>query len=562
MKKIFGLIIVAGLGFFIVALYSYFTEQQKQATQLNQVVTNFEKTKNYLLKHYQGNYPIPTGDLILLDDTKTMIHLSDRNIPLNKIKNLYVIQATTCDILKNDKQFQSVAYDEINSLWKLHRCFTYAVTADRKNFQIWTIINKNGEYVAKLDGTIKDSITRSYDSPRLVKNNSSIDLPYPPKLSPVVIVDNLWKSKLYAQIINNSTFEKKKISLHGWTNYLLSSPGKYDIKIYGKLSPTTQAKFVDVVGDIVNLQWDKSGKLVFEVKDYEIKWKKKSYLASAGRFVAEVLKLAPDTDMKVSHKNTTLVIRWTKFTVSADDENFDTFLTLGHIVQLLNWQKIDLTLQKAFSLIKNNKLVNDLQKVKQLTSFTVVNDVVNNPKWNFSVMHNTSLNDILSGAKSIKKYKISYENWQKISLIVIDLPNENDKLKKILQANKNKLGLTEVYKQIEKDHGKGAARVYKNLVNNICKANLSKKWLDISKLWYLLTLDKDRIWKLNLKSTIAEKLNLNNDYVILTSRHYNWQDSQVLGYSPKDKYWVRTISLWALNYDKEVSKLVVACNDN
>ena len=64
MKKIFGLIIVAGLGFFIVALYSYFTEQQKQATQLNQVVSNFEKTKNYLLKHYQGNYPIPTGDLI------------------------------------------------------------------------------------------------------------------------------------------------------------------------------------------------------------------------------------------------------------------------------------------------------------------------------------------------------------------------------------------------------------------------------------------------------------------------------------------------------------------
>jgi glycerol-3-phosphate cytidylyltransferase-like family protein len=61
-------------------------------------------------------------------------------------------------------------------------------------------------------------------------------------------------------------------------------------------------------------------------------------------------------------------------------------------------------------LIKNNKLVNDLQKVKQLTSFTVVNDVVNNPKWNFSIIHNTSLNDILSGAKSIKKYKISYEN--------------------------------------------------------------------------------------------------------------------------------------------------------
>jgi hypothetical protein len=61
-------------------------------------------------------------------------------------------------------------------------------------------------------------------------------------------------------------------------------------------------------------------------------------------------------------------------------------------------------------LIKNNKLVNDLQKVKQLTSFTVLNDVVNNPTWKYSVIDNKGLSDILSGAKSIKKYNISYEN--------------------------------------------------------------------------------------------------------------------------------------------------------
>jgi len=79
---------------------------------------------------------VPTGDLILLDKTKDLIHLEDRNIPLDKIKDLYIIQATTCDILKDDEAFQKIAFDPNNSLGKIKRCFTYAITADRKNFQI------------------------------------------------------------------------------------------------------------------------------------------------------------------------------------------------------------------------------------------------------------------------------------------------------------------------------------------------------------------------------------------------------------------------------------------
>ena len=562
MKKVFIAIIILSLAFVGYALYKWVNTQRQSQLVQQANISNFEATKNYLIKHFKWNYPIPTGDLILLDKTKTMIHLSDRNVSLNEIPNLYVIQGTTCDILKDNNEFQKVAYDKNNSLSKLKRCFTYSVTSDRKNFQIWTIIKKDWTYVAKLDGTINSSITRSYDSPRLVQNWSEVDLPYPSKLSPVVVIHNLWKSKIFAEILNTKNYDKKKIVLQDWINYLLSSPGEYNIKIYWNVYPTTNVKFVDVVWDIVNLRWNNAWQLNFTVKWYKIFWNKKDYIADAGKFLAEILKLSPSSDMTVKHWWTTLVIRWTKFTVQADSENFDTFLSLGHIVQLLEWKKIDLTMEKAFSLIKGTKIVQDLQKVKQLASFTVFYDVLNNPKWSYSIAYNQlNSTDILSGVKSIKKYGINYENWQKIKLIVIWLDNDTKKFDKMLEKNKNKFGLLETYKEIEQQHGKWKDRIYKNLIDNICSAN-SAKGLDISKIWYLLDIDKSQFGKLTLKSDILQQLNLTKpNYIILTSRHYNWQNSQVLGYNPNDSLWIRTISLPGLNYDDKISKVIVACEE-
>lgn len=568
MKKIIWiLIITGGIGALGYAIFAFMQKRNEDLEKQKAVVSNFEFTKDYLIKHYKWNYPIPSWNLILLDKTKMMIHLSDRNTPLNKIKNLYVIQWTTCNILKNDKTFQNRNYDEVHSIKSgnkivLKRCFTYAVTADRKNFQIWTIVKKGDQYIAKLDWTIKDSITRSYSSPRLVKNGSKIDLPYPSRLSPVIIVKNLGNSKLEAKITDLNLWETRKIKLKEWINYLLSDLWTYNIRILWIIkNPLTRIDFVDVDGDLIHLKPSDKWLLNFEIKDYKLKGKKKSYIIETGKFLAEVLKLAPDTDMTVSHNGTTLVIRGTKFTVEANKDNFDTFLTLGHIVELLNWKKIDITLQKAFSMIKDSKIVRDIEKAKKLVSFSVFADVVNNPRWTYEV-DPLNLTSVLTWIESAKRFSVSYDNWQKINLIKVKLSSGPDKFDKILKLNMNRFGLSNIYKEIEKDHWKGADRLYKNLVNEVCKSMNSWKGLDVSKLWYLLDTDKQSIGKLDLKKKIAQDLGLSNKFVILTSRHYNWQNSVVIWYDSNDKLWIRTINLKGLNYDDNVNTVVFACDLN
>jgi len=569
MKKIIWILIVFWWIWFLgYALYAWKKNLDVENSKQTKVENNFLAVKNYLIKNYKWNYPIPSWNIILLDKTKMMIHLSDRNTPLSKIKKLYVIQWTTCDILKNDKEFQKINYDPIHSIKSgnkiiFKRCFTYSVTADRKNFQIGTIKTINGKAQAQLVWTIDESITRSYSSPRLVKNGGFVDLPYPAKVSPVVIVHNLWNQKLQARVENLLLWETKNINLHEGVNYLLSDIGKYNIKILWIVkNPLTKIDFVDVDGDLIHLQGNSKNHLLsFEVKDYQLKWKKKNYFIQTGKFLAEVLKLSPDTNMTVSHNWTTLVIRGTKFTVEADKNDFDTFLSLGHIIQIVWWKQIDLTLQHAFSLIKDSKLVENLKKIKKLVSFSVLSDVINNPKWKYEIKNNP-LTSILTGIQSIKRFNIDYDNWQKITLVKVDLSSWSNKFDKILKENKNRLWLSKIMQTIEKDNGRWSDRLYKNLVSSVCKSTNSLRWLDVSKLWYLLSEDKNIIWKLDLKSDIADSIWLNKNFVILTSRHYNGQNSVVIWYDSNDKLWVRTINLKWLNYDDNVNTVVFACDDS
>ncbi len=568
MKKfVFIVLIISwfGLAFYSVNRYLKLEHQQQVAIQKN--LSNFEKVKNYLVNHYKGNYPIPSGNLILLDKTKTMIHLTDRNTPLSKIKNLYVIQATTCDILKNDKNFEKFNYDPNNSLWSgknfIKRCFTYSVTADRKNFQIWTITKKWSKYIARLDGSIKNSITRSYSSPRLVKNNSDIDLPYPPKLSPVIIVNNLWKSKILAKVTDLQTFETKRIKLTEGINYLLSNPGKYDIRIIGKLVSNTTVKFVDVMGNIINLNWNDNWFLDFSVKNYEINGPKKDYIAGAGKFLANIIKLSPSSDMQVQHNWTTLVIRWTKFSINADKKDFATYLALGHIEQLVDGKRFDITLSKAFSILKNGKFISDLSMASKLVFLQVWLDVLNHEKYHYSIYNSSGLTDILTWVSWIHKTLISFDNWQKITLVKLSLNSWTNKFDDILKSNAKKLGLYKILEEIKKDNWRWESRIYKNIVNNICKATVNSAWLDISKFWYMMDTNSSKlIFKDRIKNSVWVS---ENNYVLLSSRHY-WpvnqqtQDSIVLGYKPDDKKGITTINLKNLNYNDNLKYVLIACD--
>ncbi len=566
-KKLFIIIIIWWILLWLISIVQFKTKEKVQNDKQNIQLSNFENTKKYLINNYKGNYPLPSWNLVIMDKTMTMIHLDNRNIPLDNIKNLYVIQWNTCNILKTDKQFQKINYDNINSIWTgkniLKRCFTYSVTKDRKNFQIWTIIKEKWKYVAKLDWTISKSITKSYSSPRLVKNWSEIDLPYYYKLSPIIHIDHLNNSRIIAKITDNQTLETKTITLHWWINYLIDSPWKYTIKIIWKTSKKTIVKFIDVDWNIINIQWNKNNLINFKVNDYEIKWKNKNYFVEAWKFLADILKLSDESNMTVTNNTTTLVIRWTKFSINATKDSFDTFLSLWHIIQILNGKKIDIDINHAFSMLKNNKIIENLENAKKIVSFSTLMDVINNPAWAYKIIllsWNQLQNTKLSWLKKEKKVLLNYENWQNIWILILDLNNWYDKFDNILKLNLKKLNLNDIYNKIKNDNWKWEDRLYKNFVNNICKYAWFKWWLDISKFRYILDIDNNTFWKLKLKDYISNNLWLkNNNYIILSSRHYNWQNSQILSYDPNDRLWIMTTNFKSINNNDKIEKVLVTC---
>lgn len=525
--------------------------------------SNFTAVKKYLVKNFNWKYPIPSWDIILLDNTNQLIHLEDRNTPLNKIKNLSVIQWTTCDILKNDKKFDKINYDSRFTIKDKNtkkilfkRCFSYSVTKDRKYFQIWTIENKNWKYVSKIEWNSKKNMIKSYDSDVLVKNNSDIFLPYSPNsLSPILKVANLWDSQLKLKIYDKLNDTTKEIKVKNGNNVLLTWDvnWKYDITLKWYIKDKTNIKFISTDWSIVYIKWDKKNwKVDFSLKNYKIWWENLDYFTVTWRFIASIVKLSSDKNMTVNKNWVTLVIRWTKFTINADDDNFDTFLSLWHIVQKLWNQNIDITLQNAFSLLENNKIVQDLKKIKQLAWFTVYSDVVNMPKYTYDVNNNSWFSDILSGISSIKRYSINYKNWQKIWIVKMKLTKS---IKDILKMNKSKFNLNWY-----KFEWKWSDMVYSNIVNTICKSQKYNAWLDISKIHYLLK-TSNGLLKFNLISDIKEKLWNMWNYVVLTSRKYDKREnSSRLWFNSItnsiDTIWLHSLKLrW---YDT----VLFACDEN
>ncbi len=564
-----------------IAFYSFKAYEKKSWSIIknnNLAISNFNLVKKYLEKNYKWDYPVPNWDLILLDKYGKMIHLENRNTPLNKIKNLYVIQWNTCQILKNDKKFNKINYDPrfsiISSKTKkvlFRKCFTYSVTKDRKKFQIWTLVKNNEwNYVAKLDWNMSKPIIKSYDSPILVKNWSITFLPYAPvKLSPVVEIKNLWKSKLTIDVSNNNI--DKQIIAKNWVNQLLSwnMNWKYNISIIWNVWNKTQVEFITTNGSIVYIRWDKrTWKVNFALKDYSVDWNKLNYFVETWRFIASIIKLWPDKNMSVNHNWTTLVIRWTKFTIDANQNTFDTFLSLWHIVQKIWNQDISLTMQKWFSLLKNNKLIKDMKKIEQLAGFTVFSNILNQRVWNPKIYGtSTNLTWIIR-----KRFPIlSYNDWQRFYVIKMTKQEFFNKVNKIYESKKS------IYsKECNWKNWCIKLMKFKNITNNICSSSNLWKWIDITKLYYILDnnwLKKGSNWKLwynfKLKTKIVQDLNIKNDTVVFTSREA-WVNGS-LNTSQRFTYFNNNWRVWTFLlqdfiwypdlYYKNINNIVILCDN-
>lgn len=520
---------------------------------------NFNTTKDFLEKKYQWHYPIPKWDLILLDKHYSLIHLADRKTPLNQITDLAVIQWTTCDILKDNQNFQEKNYDPRFSIikkdWTIvyKRCFTYSVTKDQKYFQLWTVLTKkNWKFIAYLDWNKGSSIIKSYNTPALVEKNSEDFLPYPPsKISPIVILKNKWNSSIKVKVEPNDN-RSYSFTLKEWNNYILSwDSSRYDIDIIWSITDNANLEFVDTNGSIVYISPQKDSHQVdFKIKNYSINTKKIDYFVETWRFLLSIVKLWDDKDMTVNKDDVTLVIRWTKFTIDTWKDSFNTFLSLWHIIEKIKWQTVNLTLQNAFSLIKNNEIFKDIEKIKELASFTVYNDIKINYNYKANIyLLNTLPVDLTWVYNKFKWYKLSYKNWQEIWLIIF-----SDPLHFLDYIKKNKKSLN-IKWPIKRD-----IDYYKDLVNDICKMHAHWKWLDLSKLYYVLNNTSNTLNWFSLKDNIKSSLWLNeNDYILFTSRKYNWQYSSRLAYNSKT-HTIDSYNFARLSTDHDVKKIIFACD--
>jgi hypothetical protein len=539
-------------------LYLFFiwsTEQNKLNNQKKQALENFNSTYTYINNKYKSNFPLPEWDLILLNKKWEMLHLEDRSIPLDKVKDLYVIQWTTCSILKNDKNFQKINYDTRYSIIKdgkplFKKCFTYSVTKDRKYFQIWSISEDSISPILK--GNMKQSITKAYDAPVLVKADTNDFLPYAPnKVSPIFQIKNLWNSKLTLSVEDDENNIEKK--LQNWNNIILTGDVNwvYQISLKWKIDKNTIVKFIDTNGSIVYIKWNDNENINFQLKDYQIDTNRIDYIVETGRFLANIVKLSPEKNMEVEKSGTTLVIRWTKFSIDSTKDNMSTDLLLWKILQRIdNWEKLTLDMENSFTSLFGNKLLSNIEKLKQLVSFIVYNDVFTHPKYKFEVGKFTLPTDILSGTKNI--VNIDYENWEKISLFVI----KKNEFNSLVSKNVNK-------EELEKNcNGKtGCIKVqqYENIVNNVCKKWNLWQWLDISKMYYLLD-NTDDYKQFKLKKEIENKLDSEN-YILLTSRlggaNGNKNISTRISYISKWK--ITDVSLPRIKYQKNLKNIIFVC---
>jgi len=536
------------------AYNKYLKLKQNEILKIKSSVNHFKATYDYLSK-LNWKYPIPDGDLVLLNKKWEEIHLEDRNIPLNKIKDLYAIQWTTCNILKNDKQFQKINYDDRYSIIDKNnkvlfkKCFAYSVTKDWKYFQIASL-DKTWKKAILL-WNLDKSIIKAIDAPTLVKNGSEDFLPYlPQKVSPIFQVKNIWNSDLTLKVIDEEE-NIRETKLNNGNNIILSWTvnGIYQISLVGDIDRNTELKFIDTNGSILYIKWDKNNKVDFQLKDYKIDTKKIDYIVETWRFIADIVKLSPSKSMNVSNNSTTLVIRWTHFSISADDKEFDVYLKLWKILQKLKDKMINLDKKMSFSSLFEGELKNNKQAMKQLISMIVRNDIKNYPNYEFSIWFNSSLSDILSGSKNM--ININFKNGESIKLIIVNknaldsiVLQNKDKEKSLLKNKCNdKIGCIETMK-------------YANIVDNFCKKNISSKWLDIDKLHYIFNIKWE---KFELKWKIKEKL-AKYKYVLLTSR-YGWVNG-VVNYTTRvgyDSEWkIEDIAFPRLKY-KNIDKIVFLC---
>ncbi|MEF2175555.1 MAG: hypothetical protein V3575_03720 [Candidatus Absconditabacteria bacterium] len=471
-SKIIVYVVLFGiLGSIMYLAFIVYNKNMKSIQQKIKDDSSISYIVSYLNNNFQGNYPYPQGDLILMDKNFNQIHLEDRSIPLSNIPDLYIIQGNVCNIGVSDETFLSRGVDEKFSVGENKRCYSYSVTKDRQVFQIGKIDYVNFEHVASLLGNSEVSITRDFQSMNLVENGGKHFLPYPP------YKNNKFTIKLLKGDYESLKFFENDLEM----NYDLSSINdgvvfpqedigeKVRIEVNGK---DFILQITDPKGNLVTLSPDDEGSAVTEISNFDFAGNKTDvdFVNMVGKYVFNLTKMSDSSNYTVSEMNGgVLVIRGTKFVLDVSPKYSYTYLGQGKIEYKAAGNSFELNKDiSAIGFDSNRQLVNLFtmnNDLGRLYGYSVAMDSLIKLPVSFNLNPESSIaekNQLLKdklGMINIGTYNINeYGDFYKLSVfsgsfapsLAVDLVTNREYITDILNSycDSSLLDLTDAYKFI------------------------------------------------------------------------------------------------------------------
>lgn len=414
MKKIKGVYLIVWLVLWLATVFVYLIFVWKNQVQ-QQVISNSTNQDNvkiisdFLKQSYKDNYPIPTWDLIYLNSELTQIHLEDKSVSINQIPDLYIIQWNICWVELDNEQIKwnidgldkrkdlVVKWSDESIPTELIPCYSYAVTKDRKNFQLWYLINNDLWWkTSKLLWTLDWSITRDYRSNKLVEDWSSYTLPYSPYPNNKIIIKLVeWTPDLS---INANWFDvqipQEKLSSlkNQWMEFPFDNNKlanvefefNWDNFLYKFIYPNWNVQMVWPS----DTWWAK-----VKIDNFQFNWANSntSVINQLWKFTYSLVKLWDSSDFRVSDSaGTVITIRWTRFTTDVWWAISATILSEWSL-SVKSWlEEYEIDQLNSLLWIGQNKayvnLLKNVQKLSKLYSFGVAVDILLHDKDDFSTV--------------------------------------------------------------------------------------------------------------------------------------------------------------------------------
>lgn len=532
MKKILwilsSVLVLVSLSFLLYLYFVWKGEAKKSESIDKVVVQNMEEIERIIKDYYKWNYPYPKWDLILVDNNNEQIHLEWKR-DLTTLKNLKFVQGSLCGLWLDNIQFQELRKWTSYSVWENVRCFSYSVTADKKNFQIWWVIPSKREAILLWNS--KESITKDYLSNHIVENRSKKYLPYAPTVNSkiifkkvnwedadIVFESDLWEMTIWQEELLKIKWEwlslplwdipieNLKISID-WNNYL-----------YAIVYPNWN----------INYLWPNSewlSEILIEEFKYDWVNSESTVVNSLWKIFYNLVSLSEESDYQIYWSNGSVItIRWTKFLLDLEKDFQCAYLSEWKInfkfqqnQYIVDWLNSLLWLKWWSDIISSINLAKEFYEITSwMYSISVAVDILTNSVFQF--IDDFTISELEWNAiRLINTFneEIEFVDWKVFSwggenmMLYFSWYFDDNFAIKFMELRRN-----DKYKNWFVNNNVSDIN---DLINNVCRDNGYEKMIWLDEAYKLLRIDNINLSENIINFKLIDKFNWTikkNSYIL------------------------------------------------